>query len=181
MSGCVPRPPLQVIGFVKAKSGINGVATKFKFAILERAYGEHRRISLVRVSGRAGISYRTAAATKRRSETSFEPRAKGRRASVRNRLQPSPATFTSRFSWTVALRLFDTFLLLLKLPPRFPLPTGLRCTRHLFVFVIGGRAENIARASQLLNVPEPPRSPCANATPTTRWSGARSASPHRSE
>jgi hypothetical protein len=39
------------------------------------------------------------------------------------------------------------------------LPSGFHRIRHYGLFANGGRAENIARARQLLNVPEPPRQP----------------------
>ena len=39
------------------------------------------------------------------------------------------------------------------------LPSGFHRIRHYGLFANGGRAENIARARQLLNVPEPPRRP----------------------
>ncbi len=39
------------------------------------------------------------------------------------------------------------------------LPSGFHHIRHYGLFANGGRAENIARARQLLHVPEPPRQP----------------------
>jgi Putative transposase/Transposase zinc-binding domain len=39
------------------------------------------------------------------------------------------------------------------------LPSGFHRIRHYGLFANGGRAENIARARQLLNVPQPPRQP----------------------
>ena len=39
------------------------------------------------------------------------------------------------------------------------LPSGFHRIRHYGLFANGGRAENIARARQLLHVPEPPRQP----------------------
>ena len=39
------------------------------------------------------------------------------------------------------------------------LPSGFHRIRHYGLFANGGRAENIARARQLLDVPEPPRQP----------------------
>jgi hypothetical protein len=39
------------------------------------------------------------------------------------------------------------------------LPSGFHRIRHYALFANGGRAENIARARQLLHVPEPPRQP----------------------
>ena len=39
------------------------------------------------------------------------------------------------------------------------LPSGFHRIRHYGLFANGGRTVNIARARQLLNVPEPPRQP----------------------
>ena len=39
------------------------------------------------------------------------------------------------------------------------LPDGFRCIRHYGLFANGGRAENIARARQLLNAPTPQNEP----------------------
>ena len=39
------------------------------------------------------------------------------------------------------------------------LPSGFHRIRHYGLLANGGRADNIARARQLLNVPEPPRQP----------------------